>query len=135
MVAGVAPAPQRGRESILVVEDEAPLRALVSRLLAQHGYQVCDAGSGAEALARWRGRGGRIELLITDMLLPDGMSGAQLAGRMCAEQPALKVLYMSGYLGSTVSPDLELVEGTNFLPKPFTPDVLLAAVRRRLDGG
>ena len=123
----------QGSEAILVVEDEDRLRAIVTRVLTGKGYRVLAAGSGPEALQLWQQQGGAFDLLLTDMRLPDGMSGADIATRLCAEKPALPVLYMSGYLGGSVSPTLDLREGDNFLAKPFTPAELLSLVRRRLD--
>ena len=97
------------------------------------GYRVLAVGSGPEALRLWSEQRGAFDLLLTDMRLPDGMSGEDIAARLCAERPSLPVLYMSGYLGSDVSATLDLREGDNFLAKPFSPAELLSLVRRRLD--
>ena len=122
-----------GTETILVVEDEIPVRDFVSRLLKQSGYKVLTAASGTEALAVWREERGRIDMLLTDMIMPDGFSGADLARRLRQEDCALKILYTSGYSMEFVSRKLVLMPGVNFLQKPYTPDELIRVVRENLD--
>ena len=117
---------------ILVVEDEPSLRYLVRRVLERGGYQVLEADSGTSALKLWDQDKPHIDLLLTDMVMPDGMSGRQLAQRLKADNPALKVLYTSGYSTELLGKDLELQEGTNFLQKPYPPALLVKTVRTAL---
>ncbi len=122
-----------GTETILVVEDEIPVREFVSRLLRQCGYEVLAAASGIEALAVWREDGGRIDMLLTDMIMPDGFSGADLARRLRQENPELTIVYTSGYSMDFVGRKLVLMPGINFLQKPYMPDDLIRTVRENLD--
>jgi CheY-like chemotaxis protein len=118
-----------GSESILVAEDEAAVRDLVVRILGSKGYSVHSAASGQAALDLWRQQAGAFDMLLTDLIMPGGMSGAQLAERLRAEKPGLKVIYMSGYRGGTTMEGRE----ADFLQKPFDPGHLAAVVRARLD--
>ena len=127
-----APAP-RGSETILVVEDEAALRALVTAMLARHGYRVITAGSGRAALDLWRSQGDKVDLLLTDIVLPGGMSGIELAQHLLEDRPLLKVVFSSGYSPELSSGGLPLGPGRKFLPKPYTPATLVATVRACLD--
>jgi len=120
-----------GNESILVAEDEDAVRVLVVKILGAQGYRVQAAPSGAAALELWRQQPGAFDLLLTDLIMPGGISGMQLAEQLRAEQPDLRVIYMSGYQGSTTGGR----EPANFLQKPFAPSVLAAAVRSCLDTG
>jgi PAS domain S-box-containing protein len=123
-----------GNETLLIVEDEAALRGLVKSLLERWGYHVLDADSGVNALPIWRERKDQIQLLITDMVMPHGMSGRELAGRLLRDKPALKVIYSSGYSLAVVGSDMVLQEGLNFLQKPYNPRRLAQAIRDCLDG-
>lgn len=125
----------RGTETVLVVEDEPSLRRLVRGVLEMHGYQVLEAHSGREALSVWEGHRDRIALLITDMVMPEGISGGELAQRLLAQKGSLKVIYTSGYSIDLAGSDLPLHEGINFLPKPYQPTRLAETVRRCLDAG
>ncbi|HTI43257.1 MAG TPA: ATP-binding protein [Vicinamibacterales bacterium] len=111
-----------GTETILVVEDQREVRSVAAETLRRWGYQVIDVPNGAQALEVGRVRG-HIDLLLTDAVMP-GMSGHQLAERLLAERPALRILIMSGYLH----------HGFAQLHKPFAPDTLLRKVRQVLDG-
>jgi two-component system, cell cycle sensor histidine kinase and response regulator CckA len=118
------------REVVLVVEDQRGVRQLVFRILTRHGYTVLEAASAADALALFEQQGSRIDLLLTDVVMP-GMSGAVLAEKLCALRPDLSVVFMSGFIGT---------EGSNRLPanatmveKPFTASILLQVVRDVLD--
>jgi len=122
-----------GRETVLVVEDEQPLRLLVRSILEHSGYQVIEAGSGVAALDAWPEVRDRVDLLLTDMVMPDGMTGRELAERLQAEKPGLRVLYTSGYSAEVVGEDFVLTEGLNFLQKPYHARKLAEAVRRCLD--
>jgi two-component system, cell cycle sensor histidine kinase and response regulator CckA len=141
----VAPAPQpapltgketmpRGTETILVVEDEPALRELVVNILELCGYRTFEAETGVAALPVWEKHKDEIDLLLTDMVMPEGMSGRQLAERLQAEDPELKVVYTSGYSPGMAGKDIALLEGFNFLPKPYAPSRLALVVRECLDG-
>ncbi|MGA2175980.1 MAG: ATP-binding protein [Verrucomicrobiota bacterium] len=124
----------RGDETILVVEDEPALRELVVNILELCGYRICQARTGVEALGVWERHKGEIDLLLTDMVMPEGMSGRQLAERLQAERPGLKVIYTSGYSPGMAGKDIALLEGFNFLAKPYPPSRLAQVVRECLDG-
>lgn len=124
-----------GSETILVVEDEDPLRELVTEILITYGYKVISAESGVAALKLWELHKNKVDLLLTDMVMPLGVSGRELADRLQQEQPALKVIYTSGYSPGMAGKDLALLEGFNFLAKPYPPSRLIEAVRESLDGG
>ena len=123
-----------GSETILFVEDDTAIRQLLTTLLTRCGYTVCDAGSGAEALERWRRHGTDVDLLITDMIMPHGISGRELAQRLRGEKPGLKVVFCSGYTADHFSGDSPLRPEEHFLQKPFEPQTFLHLVRRVLDG-
>ncbi|MHB8521283.1 MAG: PAS domain-containing hybrid sensor histidine kinase/response regulator [Limisphaerales bacterium] len=122
-----------GTETILVVEDELPVRELVREVLRRLGYVILEAESGAKALEVWRQHRHAIDLVLTDMVMPDGMTGRELAGRLQAEQPRLKVIFTSGYSADVLGKDFVLSEGTNFLQKPYPPQRLVQVVRACLD--
>jgi two-component system cell cycle sensor histidine kinase/response regulator CckA len=123
-----------GTEMILVVEDELPVRDLVCRILKNSGYQVLQANSGVEAMEVWRDHKDEIQLLLTDIVMPDGMTGRDLAEKLQAEKPALKAIFTSGYSSDIVGKDFIIQEGLNFLQKPYVPQKLTRAVRKCLDG-
>ena len=131
--AGAVAVARGGRETILVVEDEEPLRRLVERILRHYDYQVHTAGTGKEAMGVWRERFGRFDLLFTDMVMPDGISGRELARRLRREAPGLKVLFTSGYSSELVAGEASWGAEFNFLPKPFSPARLVAAVRNAIE--
>jgi len=118
-----------GHESILVVEDEEAVRTLVVKYLRAQGYHVQEASSGAAALELWREKGGAFDLVLTDLIMPGGVSGTQLAEKLRAGRPALKVIFMSGYRGSAAGDRVD----ANFLQKPFNPAHLASAIRVCLD--
>jgi PAS domain S-box-containing protein len=122
-----------GKETILVVEDEPALRELVSHVLRDLGYEVIEATHGREALKVWESRSRPVDLLLTDMMMPEGISGSELASRLKREAPELKVVYTSGYSPDLVGRDLQLQPGLNFLPKPYNPRTLARTVRECLD--
>ena len=124
----------RGDETILLVEDEGPLRQLVQFLLERQGYHVLEADSGVSALKVWEKNKDTIKLLLTDLVMPLGMTGHELSFRLLAENPDLKVIYTSGYSADTVGKDFVLRDGLNFLQKPYHPDKLARTVRDCLDG-
>jgi CheY-like chemotaxis protein len=121
-----------GSETLLLVEDEPLVRELAVQALRGHGYRVLVAKNGNEALAIVSDHAAALDLLITDVVLPQ-MSGRQLAGQLGAVLPGLKVLYVSGYAEHTIVHHGVLDEGVAFLPKPFTPGVLVRKVREVLD--
>jgi len=125
-------APRGGRETILVVEDEEPLRQLVSLVLRKAGYTVIEAADGEKALAAARAHRGPLHLLVTDVIMP-GMSGRDLADEMSALLPETKILFVSGYTDDALVPQGRLDPGKEFLAKPFTPPVLIHKVRQVLD--
>ena len=122
-----------GSETILVVEDEPPLRLLIRTILTRLGYQVLEAPSGVAALKVWREHRDRIQLLLTDMVMPERMSGRDLAVRLHEERPDLPVIYITGYNPEMAGRDFVLQEGVNYIPKPFTPRKLGVTVRAILD--
>ena len=125
--------PRHGSEAILVVEDEASLRQLVVRVLTQSGYEVLEAGSGPEVYEALD-KGRRFpELLLTDLVLPGGASGRDVADMLLEQHPDLRVLYMSGYAKNSVVHEGRLDKGVEFLGKPFTPGELSRRVREVLD--
>lgn len=122
-----------GTETVLVVEDEPGLLDLAVRVLAGRGYQVLTATSGQEGLDVWRTRGEEVDLLLSDIVLPGGLRGHEMAARCRETRPGLKVLYMSGYRGDLPDEGLVPRDVSGFLQKPFKPSQLLAAVRALLD--
>lgn len=122
-----------GQEGILLVEDEHTLRALVRGVLERYGYQVFEAYSGKAALQIWGLRQADIQLLLTDMIMPDGITGRELALELRTQAPGLKVIYSSGYSADVVGKGLAIQEGLNFLQKPYDPRALVRTVRNCLD--
>jgi len=122
-----------GCETILVVEDEAPVRELVCELLGAYGYKVITAESGAKALEIWLSCRNKIDLMLTDLVMPDRVNGRQLAERLRADRPGLKVIFTSGYSAEVVGQDLVLQSGVQYLQKPYAPNRLAAKVRDCLD--
>jgi PAS domain S-box-containing protein len=123
------PPPRGGSETVLLCEDEAPLRELTREVLEEFGYRVLEAGDGKEALELVAGYRERIDLLLTDVVMPR-MNGSELAARL-AQERNLRVLYMSGYTEASMVRGT--VPGAGFLQKPFSPLVLARAVREALD--
>jgi two-component system, cell cycle sensor histidine kinase and response regulator CckA len=123
----------RGAETILLVEDEPALRTLAKHLLQHCGYTILEAVSGPEALVIWNAHAGSIDLLLTDMVMPGGMSGRELAEQVQKEKPGMRVLYTSGYSLDLVKGRIVLKEGINFIPKPYNASTLCQVVRACLD--
>ncbi len=123
-----------GQETILLVEDEVPVRQLMHALLTRHGYKIHEASSGNEALKLWPALREKVDLLVTDMVMPDGVTGNELADKLTAEKPGLKVIYCSGYTNAALTENSALRNNPNFLEKPFGPQKLLQRVRDCLDG-
>ena len=122
-----------GTETILVVEDEPALLRLTSRTLRRLGYRVIEAADGAAALELWPQHQDEVALVLTDVIMPGGVSGGQLAERLLAQKPGLKVMFMSGYPGDVAGRNLTLREDVNFLRKPFNPVKLGKLIRACLD--
>ena len=119
-------------ETILLVDDEETVRRFGSRVLEKHGFQVLCAATGAEALSTAHGHDGTIDLLLTDVMMPE-MNGCVLAERMLAQRPSLRVLFISGYAENVIAEQIALVGGSAFLGKPFKPKALVSKVREVLD--
>jgi two-component system cell cycle sensor histidine kinase/response regulator CckA len=130
--ASVATAPQRGSETILIIEDEDVVRNLASRGLTDHGYAVVQAKNGAEALHYVQEHPGTVDLVISDVVMPE-MGGREFGRHLALFEPELPILYMSGYTGEDVVQRGLLDPGAPFQQKPFTPVTLAAKVRAMLD--
>ena len=122
-----------GSETILLVEDEASLRVLVRNVLTRLGYRVLEATTGLTAVEVWKENRHDIKLLLTDLVMPDGMTGKQLAELLVAENPTLKIIYTSGYSRDIAGQGFTLQDGVNFLSKPFQATKLAKTVRNSLD--
>ncbi len=135
--AAVLPTPSAaggsGTETILVVEDEPAVRMMIESLLLHRGYRVRSAATGLQALEIWMDHGQEIDLLLTDMVMPDKITGRALAEQLVRQKPKLRVIYVSGYSPEFAGKDFPLREGENFLAKPFDSNRLLLAVRGSLD--
>jgi len=130
---GLAEAGKAKTETILVVEDEEDLRELIVQVLESGGYTVVGAGSGKQALEQWTKRQHHIDLLLTDLVMPDGMTGCQLVDRLRSEVPNLRVIYTSGHAAGVPGTQLAHVEEGQFLAKPYRPYKLLEIIRNSLD--
>lgn len=122
-----AAAPPRAPATVLLVDDDPSARGLFGRVLAARGYAVIEACDGRDALARWEAAhaaGRRVDLLVTDVVMP-GVGGRALASQLRLRQPALPVLYLSGFADGVVHAD---VAPTGFLAKPFTGAALADAL-------
>jgi len=128
-----APQIRGGTETILLVEDEEALRGLAAVVLQRHGYRVLEAASGPAAVEVWKEHSPAIELLITDLVMPGGMSGIVLAEKLTAAKPSLKVIYSSGYSAEVSGRILDSKDGKRFLQKPYRRDDLIRLVREVLD--
>jgi PAS domain S-box-containing protein len=122
-----------GNETILLVEDEPALRTSMNLTLTNLGYRVLEAATGNQALEVWQEHGAEIRLLLTDLMMPDGMTGKELAQRLVKENPKLKVVYMSGYSADLIGKDFPVQENVNFLAKPFHMQKLAQILRDSLD--
>ena len=122
-----------GNETILMVEDEAELRLLGRQILEYYGYRVLEATTGAEALKLWPEHAQEIDLLLTDMRMPEGITGWELAEKLRTEKPRLKVICTSGYSEELNEGNLSMSEGIRFLQKPFRPRTLALTVRECFD--
>ncbi len=130
--ADAGPQPSRGWETVLVVEDEAPLRSLAVQFLRGQGYAVLEAAAAEQALERAGQHPGPIHLLLTDVVMP-GMNGIELAQRMAEARPETKVILMSGYIDDLASLEDVPANGAGFLQKPFALGDLATKARKVLD--
>jgi two-component system, cell cycle sensor histidine kinase and response regulator CckA len=130
--AGVVETVPAGRATVLLVEDEAPVRTLARKILERKGYRVLQAGDAAEALRLANAHLESIDLLLSDVVMP-GMSGQLLADQLVARRPGLRVLFMSGYSEQAIMAHGVLREGVSLLAKPFSPDELVRHVQQSLD--
>jgi two-component system cell cycle sensor histidine kinase/response regulator CckA len=128
----LSPNGARGYETVLVVEDEEGVRGHVESLLELHGYRLLVAANAGDALAVAEEFGEKIDLLLTDIQMPD-MSGRELAQRLRSSRPDMRLLYMSGQNDEDIAGYGVLPSGTLFLPKPFTIAALTERVREVLD--
>jgi CheY-like chemotaxis protein len=126
------PAPRKGRETILLVEDQPDVRELARIVLADRGYSVIEAQNPEDAERHAGSHGSQIHLLLTDVMMP-GISGRELAKRITSRHRHIRVLYMSGYTNNVIAEDGMLEAGLSFLQKPFTPQTLIQKVRETLD--
>jgi PAS domain S-box-containing protein len=124
---------RQGTETILMAEDEPSVRKTLRLLLEDNGYRVLEAANGTEALKLWQTQRGSVALLLTDLVMPGGVNGQELARRLELDQPQLKVVFMSGYSVDIAGREFQLRPGENFLQKPFPPAQLLQIIRRSLD--
>jgi CheY-like chemotaxis protein len=126
------PQPPRGTETILVVEDQRIVRRIVVRTLQRSGYAVLEADNGVAALTVFAEHAGPIHLLVTDVLMPQ-MGGPELAARLRAVSPSLRVLYVSAYHEDEGIRDGVFHDRVHYLPKPLSPLTLAQKVRDVLD--
>jgi two-component system cell cycle sensor histidine kinase/response regulator CckA len=129
-----APVPRDGSETILLVEDDEPVRELAGRVLRRFGYQVLTAGSAAEAEKVFERHSDQIQLLLTDIIMPN-TSGLQLASRLKELKPALPVVYMSGFTEDAFANRGPFDPKVALINKPFTPELLATRIRQALDRG
>jgi PAS domain S-box-containing protein len=127
------PAVRGGSETIMLVEDEPAVRQTVAMFLARWGYRVLEAADGPEAIRMWESARNQVDLLFTDMVMPEGISGLELAQRLRETKPGLRVIVASGYSSDLVYQAGERARGVLHVPKPFQPDELAMTIRRCLD--
>ncbi len=132
----VVPLPGKpGRaHTILIVEDDEAVRGLVKEVLVHHNYSVLEAEHAAAAMVIWKEHAPRIELLLSDIVMPGDMNGMELAQKLLADRPELKVIYTSGYSADLFGSDIRLQDGINYLPKPYLSSKLTNIIRNALEG-
>lgn len=123
----------KGTETIMVVEDEPAVARMIRRTLTGEGYEVLPAENGLEARRVWRTERGRIDLLLTDVVMPGGVNGVSLAREFYRDSPELPVIFMSGYSDDQVRAEGDLPPGAEFIPKPFSRETLLTVIRESLE--
>jgi two-component system cell cycle sensor histidine kinase/response regulator CckA len=122
-----------GQGTILLVEDEEGLRALNARGLKSRGYSVIEAGNGVEALEMFEGAGGKVDLVVSDVVMPE-MDGPTLLKELRKKNPDLKMIFVSGYAEEAFEKSLPAGEKFAFLPKPFTLKQLIEQVKETMKG-
>jgi CheY-like chemotaxis protein len=133
-VAAAGAKPSRGRgETILLVEDARSVRHATASVLRQLGYRVVEAGNSQEALTLWQEEREKVDLLLTDMVMPGEMNGQELAERLRLDRPSLKCLLVSGYSRDLVDQNAPLQQGVAFLAKPLDPVLVAERIRACLD--
>ena len=128
-----SPLAQGGSETMLLVEDEPAVREFAVAVLRSHGYRVLQAGSGVEALEVWKWHRARITLLFSDLVMPDGLGGVELAAMLRKEKPTLKVVLTSGYADEAIGQQFRPPPGAHFIRKPYKPQLLAQIVRDAFD--
>jgi signal transduction histidine kinase len=128
------PSRRRGHETLLLVEDEPAVREVAHRILTRNGYQVIVAANGSQALDLAKTRKGEIHLLLTDVIMP-GISGKDLAAKILADRPSIRIIYMSGYASTVLATQGALDPTITLLEKPFTEATLLNKIDRVLHNG
>jgi PAS domain S-box-containing protein len=123
-------APGSMKLNVLLVEDEPAVRSIMRQLLRHCGCHVIEAGDAREGYARWSENKDRIDLLVTDIVMPGGATGHDLARQLLEERPGLRVIYSSGYSADLFQQGSDLIPGRNFLPKPYDADSVLKLIRR-----
>jgi CheY-like chemotaxis protein len=122
-----------GHETILLVEDDASVRRSIAQTIRVLGYRVFEANNGNEAVAIWNQKHQQIDLLFTDMVMPEGMTGLELASKLLAAKPGLKVIVSSGYSSDMVAQGKPTEKGIFYLPKPYQMSRLGETLRQCLD--
>jgi signal transduction histidine kinase/CheY-like chemotaxis protein len=122
-----------GTETILIVEDEPVLREMARDILSGYGYRIFEASSGKEALGAWLQKTDEIDLLLTDMVMPEGVSGADLARQLLVNHPRLKIVFTSGYTANEINTRMLVKMKARYLQKPYTHADLARTVRECLD--
>ena len=121
-----------GHTTILLVDDEDALRSMARRFLEMNGYSVIEAGNGSDALAIWETKQSQIDLVVTDLVMPNGLTGQQLAQRLQRDRPDLKVIFSSGHDREVLAESGPLGPRSNFLQKPYRLSSLAQMIRESL---
>ena len=124
---------RRGKETVLLVEDDRSLRVMVTRALTSLGYRVLEAANGQDAMRLWERHGAEIDVLFTDMVMPEGITGLELHDTLRAIKPTLVTIVSSGYSADLVNHGAPTESGVVYLPKPYNLSSLAALIRERLD--
>lgn len=124
----------KGTETIFLVEDEAMVRLIAKKVFLMNGYRVIEAADGRAALDVWKEHRDEIDLLVTDVVMPEGIAGHDLAEKLKKDKPELAVIYTSGYSAEIFRGEAVIPDDATFLPKPYLPDELLQAVKENLTG-
>ena len=118
-----------GGQTILFVEDEASIREMSTMYLEAQGYRVIAASNGAEAIVLWEKYVGEIDLVLTDLMMPEGVNGHQLVDRLRADRPEVRVIFVSGYSSDLLGANTFLEDGATFLQKPYRLKALAEMVQ------